>query len=188
MDLYFRAPTNSFKSKLKLCYDRQSVGQSLLVSGRTWGPRIDFYYCQTVEDLLKWGAPPNERTNMSFTIVSGHRQCSHSRSRVPRDTWPYFTVLHSRISQPEWPAPHIYPSSTGWTNCNPVHWVPFSLQPTTRRVTVEIQEPASRRSPSFNAPTALLIFRNRPYTKHYSAVAHSNYNRTKIFVSDDGNQ
>jgi hypothetical protein len=36
----------------KLCYDRRSVGQSVLVSGCIWGPRPDFYYCQTVAGLL----------------------------------------------------------------------------------------------------------------------------------------
>jgi hypothetical protein len=33
---------------------------------------------------------------------------SHSRVRVPRDSWPYFTVLDSRLPKPEGPGPRIY--------------------------------------------------------------------------------
>jgi hypothetical protein len=44
------------KLKSKLRYDRRSVGQSVSVSSRIWGPRPDFCYCQTVDDLFMWGA------------------------------------------------------------------------------------------------------------------------------------
>jgi hypothetical protein len=52
------------------------------------------------------GALPDERTCLSFTIVSGSRQRSLSPVRVPLDSWPYFTVLDFR--QPEGPEPRIY--------------------------------------------------------------------------------
>jgi hypothetical protein len=55
-----------------------------------------------------WGALPNERMGMSFTIATGPRQRSHSRVRVPRDSWPYFTVSDSRFRQPRGPGPRIY--------------------------------------------------------------------------------
>jgi hypothetical protein len=61
-----------------------------------WGSRPHFYYCQTVADLLIWGAFYDERTGLSFTIAAGPRQRCHSRVRVPRDSWPYFTVSDSR--------------------------------------------------------------------------------------------
>jgi hypothetical protein len=32
-----------------------------------WGPRLDFNYCQTVSDLLMWGALSDKRTALSFT-------------------------------------------------------------------------------------------------------------------------
>jgi hypothetical protein len=48
-----------------------------------WGLRPDFYYCQTIEGLLMWGALSDERTSLSFTIAAGPRQRSHSRVRVP---------------------------------------------------------------------------------------------------------
>jgi hypothetical protein len=71
-----------------------------------------------------WVALSNERTDLSFTVAAGHRQRSHSRVRVPRDAWPYFTLSDSRLPQPGGPGPRIYrpqeqgnpfiPSGTGF--------------------------------------------------------------------------
>jgi hypothetical protein len=47
-----------------------------------WGVRPDCYYCQRVANFLMWGAISDERTNLSFTIVAGPPQRSHSRVRV----------------------------------------------------------------------------------------------------------
>jgi hypothetical protein len=80
-----------------------------------WRLRPDFYYCQTVAGLLIWGALSDERTGLSFTIVAGLHQCSHSRVRVFWDSKPYFTVSDSRL--------------------------PFSSFPTTRRAMVEVFDP-----------------------------------------------
>jgi hypothetical protein len=64
---------------------------------------FDFY------GLVLWGA----------LSAAGARQRSHSRVRVPWDSWPYFTVSDLRL--------------------------PFSSPHTTRRVTVEVFDPASTR-------------------------------------------
>jgi hypothetical protein len=59
----------------------------------------------------------NERMDLSFTIAAGARQRSHSRVRVPRDSWPHFTVSHSRLSQPGGPGPRnsiIFLLLVGW--------------------------------------------------------------------------
>jgi hypothetical protein len=85
-----------------------------------WGLRPDLYYCWTVAGLLMWGALSVERTGLPFTIASGPPQCSHSWVRVPRYSWPYFTVSDSRP--------------------------PFSSPPTTRRATVEVFDPSSTRA------------------------------------------
>jgi hypothetical protein len=45
---------------------------------------------------------------LSFTIAAGTRQRSHSQVRVPRDSWPDFTVSDSRLSKPAGPGPRIY--------------------------------------------------------------------------------
>jgi hypothetical protein len=34
---------------------------------------------------------------LSFTIAAGPRQRSHSQVRIPRDSWPHFTVSDSRL-------------------------------------------------------------------------------------------
>jgi hypothetical protein len=44
-----------------------------------WGPRPDFYYCQTVACLLMWGAFCGKRTGLLFTAVADPRQDSHSQ-------------------------------------------------------------------------------------------------------------
>jgi hypothetical protein len=52
---------------------------------------------------------------LSFTIAAGPRQRSHSRVRVPRDSWPYFNCLRFE-TPPTWRArsPYLYPPGTGW--------------------------------------------------------------------------
>jgi hypothetical protein len=70
-----------------------------------------------LRSLFSWGALPDERTGLSFVYAAGPRQRSHSRVRVPWDLRPYFIVSDSRL--------------------------PFSSPPTTRRVTVEVFDPAS---------------------------------------------
>jgi hypothetical protein len=51
-----------------------------------WGLRPDFYYCQTIEVSLIWGALSDERTGLSFTIAADPRQSSHLWVRVPWDS------------------------------------------------------------------------------------------------------
>jgi hypothetical protein len=55
-----------------------------------------------------WGALSDERTGLPFTIAAGPRKRSHTWVRVPRDSWPYFTVSYSRLPQPGGPGPRIY--------------------------------------------------------------------------------
>jgi hypothetical protein len=73
-----------------------------------WGPWLDFYYCQTVPGLLMWGSLSDERSDLSFTIPTGPCQRNHSRVRVPRDSWWYFTVSESRLPQPGGPGRRIH--------------------------------------------------------------------------------
>jgi hypothetical protein len=115
-------------SKSKLCYDRRSVGQSVLVSSPILGPTSDFYYCQTAAGLLMWGALSDERTGLSFTIVAGPRQRSHSQVQVLRDSLSYFTVSDSRLPQPGEPGPCIYVlQKQGGPVLHPSTGLPFRL-------------------------------------------------------------
>jgi hypothetical protein len=123
-------PTPSFAHRLP--YRTDSVesefesyittdGQSVSLSCRQtpiWDPRLDLYYCQTVEGLLMWGTLSDERTGLSFTIAASPRQRRHSRVRVPWDSRPYFTVSDSRLpfSSPptrrarlEWSCASVFP-------------------------------------------------------------------------------
>jgi hypothetical protein len=45
---------------------------------------------------------------LSFTVAAGPRQRSHSQVRLPRDSWPHFTVSGSRLSKPGKLGPRIY--------------------------------------------------------------------------------
>jgi hypothetical protein len=113
--------TLKFESSLRVSYvptDGQSASLSWNKSP-SWGLRPHFYYCQTLTNLLMWGALSDERTGLSFTIAAGPCQCSHSRDRIPRDSRQYFTLSDSRIL--------------------------FSSPPTTRRVTVQVFDPVSTR-------------------------------------------
>jgi hypothetical protein len=78
-----------------------------------------FITCVTVMVLFLWGALSDERSGLSSVCAAGPCQRSLSRVRVLWDLRPYFTVSHLRL--------------------------PFSSPPTTRRVTVEVFDPASTR-------------------------------------------
>jgi hypothetical protein len=71
--------TKSFKSKSKLrvCYDRRSVGQSVLVSSTHLGPKPRFLLLSDRCEFVIWGALSDKRTGLSFTISASTRQHSH---------------------------------------------------------------------------------------------------------------
>jgi hypothetical protein len=73
----------------------------------------------TITVLFLWGALSDERTGLTFIYAAGPCQRNLSLVRVPWVSRPYFTVSHLRL--------------------------PFSSPPTTRRVTVEVFDPASTR-------------------------------------------
>jgi hypothetical protein len=99
--------SSSSQSQSYITTDGQSVSLSWN-KAPVWGLRPDFYYCQTVAGLLMRGALSEERAGLSFTIVVGPRQRSHSEILVSLNSCPYFTVSDSRLPQPGGPGPHIY--------------------------------------------------------------------------------
>jgi hypothetical protein len=141
------------KSKSKLCYDQRSVGQSVLVSSSHLGLTTRFLLLSAVAGLLMWGALSDVRTGLSFTIAAGPRQRSHSWVRVPRDSWPYFTLSDSRVHQPGGPGPRIYiPQDQG-------DWVPFSSPLTTRRATPTLCGPCADRTENVSSIIACFLVR-----------------------------
>jgi hypothetical protein len=60
----------------------------------------------------------DERTGLSFKIVAGPRQCSHSQVPVQWDSLPYYIVSDSGLPQPVEPGPRIYiPQEQGGPIC-----------------------------------------------------------------------
>jgi hypothetical protein len=108
-------PASKVKVTLRLTVS-QSVSLGVEPHLGSWP---DIYYYLTVTVLFLWGALSDERTGLSFVYAAGPRQYSHSRVRVPWESWPYFTVSDLRRF--------------------------FSSPPTIRRVTVEVFDPASTR-------------------------------------------
>jgi hypothetical protein len=65
---------------------------------------------------------------LSFTIAPGPRQRSNSQIQLPRDSWPHFTVLDSRLPQPGGSGPRIYiPQGQGGPVIPPGIGFPFRL-------------------------------------------------------------
>jgi hypothetical protein len=104
-----------------------------------------FITCVTVKVLFLWGALSDERSGFSFVYAAGPCQRSLSRVQVPWDLRPYFTVSHLRLS--------------------------FSSPPTTRRVAVEVFDPASTRVGWRSVSLCLFIIsRHGPHRKHSSSI------------------
>jgi hypothetical protein len=110
------------------------------------GAQDQILISQSDTGLLIGSAVSEERTGLSFTTAAGPRQRSHSRVRVQRDSWPYFTASYWRLPQPGKPGPRIYilQEHGGPVLLQGIGF-PF-LSPTTRRFTVEVFEPASSQS------------------------------------------
>jgi hypothetical protein len=118
---------HKIKNKVKVML-RPTVGPFILVSGTHTGPKTRFYFCQTIAGLLMWSALFNGTTGLSYTIAAVPRQRNHSRVRLLRKSWPYFTVWNSRLPRPGWPGPRIFipreqgspviPPGTGFLFCH----------------------------------------------------------------------
>jgi hypothetical protein len=94
--------------KVKLCYDRRSVGQSFMVPSPSRVQELIFVTFRQLQIYRRGGALSDERTVLSFRIAACPGQHSHSWVRIPRDSGPYFTVSDSRLSQPGGQDPCIY--------------------------------------------------------------------------------
>jgi hypothetical protein len=79
--------TSHWLSKLLVCYDRRSVGQSVLASSTHLGPKTRFYYCQTVAGLLMWSALSDERRicRLQLLLVLASAVILGSESRETND-------------------------------------------------------------------------------------------------------
>jgi hypothetical protein len=94
-----------------------------------------FIICMTITVLFLWGALSDKKTGLSFVYVAGPCQRNLSLVPVPWVSRPYFTVSHLRLF--------------------------FSSPPTTRRVTVEVFDPASTRGTDVGCPVIVISYMYR---------------------------
>jgi hypothetical protein len=115
---------------------------------------------------------------LSFTITAGPRQGSHSQVRVPRDSWPYFTLRFE--TPPTWRArsPYLYLPGTGWPRYTPRHCIPLSPPPPARRAKVKVFDPTSTRVTSNcrACNTSARTTQKTPFPNNSSIV-------TELFIS-----
>jgi hypothetical protein len=125
----------SSKLKSKLCYDRWSVSQSVLVSSAYLGHKIRFLLLSDSCGFVDVGRPL-WRTDGSVAY-----NCSS-----PVGLMTMFYCLRFE-TPPTWKArsPYLYPPGTEWPGYTQRYWVPFSSPPTTRRAMVEVFEHTSTR-------------------------------------------
>jgi hypothetical protein len=62
--------SNHTLSESESRYDQRSVGESVLVSSPILGSRPDINYCLTVPVLSMLGAPSDERSGLSFVLIT----------------------------------------------------------------------------------------------------------------------
>jgi hypothetical protein len=116
----------SLKLKLKLIYDRHSVGQSVLVSGAHLGPLTNFSFAMkfSVDSCgfaVLWRPLWREDGSVIYCLIaSGPCQSSHSWAEVSSETPPTWRARFL----------YLYPPGTGWPSYTPGRWVNF-LSPLT---------------------------------------------------------
>jgi hypothetical protein len=147
------------KPKLKSCYDRRSVGQSVLVSSPHLRTKTRFLLLSICCGFLDVERPLWREDG--FAIYN----CCWS-SPVQLFSGPSATGLVIKFyylkfeTHPAWRArsTYLYLPGRGWPSNTLRHWVPFSPPPTNRRATVEVFEIASTRAD----------FRNGSWSSLYS--------------------
>jgi hypothetical protein len=131
-------------TKLKLIYDRQSVGQSVLVSGAHLGPATNSFFlleisfrqlrvCYFVVPSLTRGLVCNLLYNCFWALPE-----QSLLGRSPAKLTAIFYCLIRNSPNLEGQVRYLYPAGTGWLSYTPEHWVPFLSPLTTRRAAVEV--------------------------------------------------
>jgi hypothetical protein len=103
---------------MKWCYDRRSIGQSVLVSGTHLGPMARFLLL-SVAGLLMRGTLSGERTSLELQLLLGFTSAVILGSE-PRRTHDHILLSHIRKGQgPECISPRnrvdqLYPQAVGF--------------------------------------------------------------------------
>jgi hypothetical protein len=115
----------SCPSKSKICYDRQSVGQSVLVSSTHLGLMTRFLLLLRV---CSCGASFWRENGSAIYNCCWSSPALSFLGLSPTGLVTIFYCLRIE-TPPTWRArfPYLYPPGTGWPSYTPRHWVPFSL-------------------------------------------------------------
>jgi hypothetical protein len=130
---FLRVVTRRHLRRLKheLCQSYFTTGDLPPISSSwrqaLWDPRPEFFSpTEHLRSLSLCNVLSDERTCLSFIIAADPRQRSHSRVRVPRDSWPRFTVPDSRQPQTWRQGPRAYiPQEQGGPVIPPGTGFPF---------------------------------------------------------------
>jgi hypothetical protein len=108
VEVFDPASTLLRQSVSQLYYDRRSVGQSVLVSSPHLGLMTRFLLLSDNCGFVDMGRPLWREDGSVVYNCCCLRQRSHSQVRVPRGSWPHFTVSDLRLPQPKGPGSCIY--------------------------------------------------------------------------------
>jgi hypothetical protein len=114
------------KSESESRWDRQSVGQSVLVCQAPSGARTRFCCRRTVAVLSIWGAPSNERRGLSFTAVTISSTCClylqfyiSQLSKESGSLWlpTIYSCKHRIVLSSTWKANSYLTGNTSYLRC-----------------------------------------------------------------------
>jgi hypothetical protein len=73
-----------------------------------WGSWPVIFFNWTLAVIVLCNILSEEKICLQFTIAADPRQRSHFQVRVPRKSWPHFTIWDPRLPQAGGPGPRIY--------------------------------------------------------------------------------
>jgi hypothetical protein len=134
-------------SMSKFCYDRRSVGQSVLVSSLPLGPKTRFLLPSDSWEFVNDAGPLWWEDGYVVYNCCWSSPAQSLPGPSPAEFMTIFYYLRFKIPL-TWKSRsrYLYPSGRGWPSYAPSHCVPFSSPPLTRRATVESFESTSTRA------------------------------------------
>jgi hypothetical protein len=129
--------TGQLNSLLKwdLCYDRQSVGQFVLMSGTH-----DQIFMTITQLQFCWCRDPC-LMRVGFCHLQSLLELRRA-AQAPLDLWPYFTLQNLRHPSKGARSPCFNSAETGWPTYTPGHWEYLCCFLTTCRAMVEVLDPS----------------------------------------------
>jgi hypothetical protein len=92
----------------ELLYDGRFTANQFVLATSALRPTTSIFSTEQLRLQSFRNIHSYERMGLSFTIAAGPRQRSHSQVRVPRYSWPHFTVSDLRLPQPGGPGLRVY--------------------------------------------------------------------------------